>query len=765
MKRFVNYLFFIGLIFLFIAGCSVEEQDISIIPLPVSQKVLKGNFIIKEGTGIVYDNDMLKMSADYLMNYIDEKYGIVTSVSSNKTGNKSVRLMLSDTIKNSEGYFLKIRKNGVEIAGADPAGVFYGIQSLLQLMPPSEDKLEQISVVCADIEDYPRFKWRGQHLDVARHFVSTDFVKNFLDVMAMHKLNMFHWHLTEDQGWRIEIQKYPKLTEIGAWRDSTIIGYNTQYPEVYKKERYGGFYTREEIKEIVEYAKERHITIVPEIEMPGHSLAALAAYPEYSCTGGPFNVSPRWGIFEDVFCAGKEETYEFLMDILDEVIQLFPGEYVHIGGDEVPKDRWEKCKDCQRKIREEGLSNEHELQSYFVKRIENYLHNKGKKLIGWDEILEGGLPERAIVMSWRGMNGGIEAARARHNTVMTPWTPCYFYVYQGKYKEPVAGGNYNLLKDVYEYDPVPRELNENEAKYILGGQGCAWSEYMPEPDIAEYMIFPRLSALSEVLWSEKSQKNWDDFLVRMDKQYLRLDYYDINYRVDYPDNYGFINRFIEDQVTVTLSNVIHGSEIRYTTDGTDPDETSPLYTEPIVLNLSGQNPLTLKSRTFMPNGRKSAVHEGEFVKLEWNKALSPEQIEPGLKYQYFKKEILSFNEIPSSPDNQGTIENIKFPAGIANDFFALTYEGFIKVPAKGVYDFNLSSGSGKAVLYINNINLVDNSADLPRYYEQTGKIALEEGYHKLKLNYLNTIHKPIVKLGCSYNDSKVEDIPETWFYN
>ncbi len=765
MKTFVKYLFIIGFMYTLITGCTVKDQKISIIPKPVSQKIVKGNFVLKEGTAIVYDSEELKSTAGYLRNFIEEKYGIATSVSGDGSENRSVRLSLSDTIKNSEGYVLKIRKNGVEIAGADGAGVFYGIQSLLQMMPSSAGRLKQISVSSADIEDYPRFKWRGQHLDVARHFFPVEYVKNFIDVMAMHKLNTLHWHLTEDQGWRIEIKKYPKLTEIGAWRDSTIIGYNAQYPPRYKKERYGGFYTQEEIKEVVEYAKERHITVVPEIEMPGHCLSALAAYPELSCTGGPFSVAAKWGIFEDVFCAGKEAVYEFLIDVIDEVIPLFPDEYFHIGGDEVPKDRWEKCKDCQSKIKEEGLKDEHELQSYFVKRIEKYLHSKGKKLIGWDEILEGGLPERAIVMSWRGMDGGIAAARAHHYTIMTPWTPCYFYVYQGKYREPVAGGNYTLLSDVYEFDPVPKELNEQEAKYILGGQGCAWSEYMPDEDIAEYMIFPRLSALSEVLWSDKSQKNWDDFLIRMDDHYLRLDYFDINYRVDYPADYAFINRFIEDEVEITLSNVINNSEIRYTTDGSEPVESSPLCTGPLKLNLGDNSPVVLKSVTFMPNGRRSAVHEGVFEKLEWQLSLDAANVESGLNFQYFEKEILSVDEVKGDPDKNGIIENVKFPDNAADNFFALVYEGYIKVPEKAVYDFNLSTSSGKGILMIGNMNVVDNTDELPRYYQRTGKIALEKGFHKFNLTYLTTIHRAGLKLGCTYNDKKVEEIPESWFFH
>lgn len=390
---------------------------------------------------------------------------------------------------------------------------------------------------------------------------------------------------------------------------------------------------------------------------------------------------------------------------------------------------------------------------------------KGKKLIGWDEILEGGLPERATVMSWRGMDGGIAAARAHHYTIMTPWTPCYFYVYQGKYKEPVAGGNSTLLSDVYEFDPLPKELNDDEAKYILGGQGCAWAEYMPNEDVAEYMIFPRLSALSEVLWSDKSQKDWNDFLKRMDDQYLRLDDFNINYRVDYPADYGFINRYLAEDVEIILSNVVNDSEIRYTTDGSEPDESSPVYTVPFTLNLTSGSPVVLKSRTIMPNGRKSAVHEGVFEKLEWQLSVDAAEVESGLNFQYFEKEILNVEEINGNPDKKGIIENIIFPDNAADNFFAIVYEGYLKTPEKAVYDFNLSTSSGKGVLMIGNMNVVDNTAELPRYYQQTGKIALEEGFHRFRLTYLTTIHKAGLKLGCTFNDKKVEDVPASWFYH
>ena len=529
-KFFKGYILFV-LLSSFITGCNSKEKNLSIIPKPVIQKQLKGKFLLGNDTKVVVGNNELQNSGDFLKSFLNEKYGIKIEVTAEIPEKNYIQLTLTDKLKDTEGYQLTIGNNSVEVIGNTSTGIFYGIQTLMQLFPPLAQQQKQIVLNAASIEDFPRFRWRGLHLDVSRHFFSVEFIKNLLDVMAMHKLNIFHWHLTDDQGWRIEIQKYSKLTEIGAWRDSTILGHLRQYPPKYEKKKYGGYYTQKEIKEIVQYAKERHITVVPEIDMPGHFLAALAAYPQFSCTGGPFSVATEWGVFLDVLCAGKEKTFHFIENILDEVIPLFPGEYIHIGGDEVLKNRWRNCEYCQRRIKEEGLKDENELQSYFIKRVENYLYNKGKQVIGWDEIIAGGLPERAIVMSWRGMEGGIKAVKSHNYAIMAPWTPCYFYVYQGKYKEPQASGDINSLRDVYEFDAISDILNEDEKKYILGGHGCAWSEYMPSEEIAEYMIFPRLSALSEALWTEKSQKNWNDFVKRMDDQYNRLDYHNINYRV------------------------------------------------------------------------------------------------------------------------------------------------------------------------------------------------------------------------------------------
>src|SRR4030095_6565101 len=367
------------------------------------------------------------------------------------------------------------------------------------------------------------------HLDVGRHFMPVEFVKKYIDLLAYYKMNYFHWHLTEDQGWRIEIKKYPKLQEIAAWRDETLIGHYSDQPVQYDGLRYGGYYTQEEIKDVVKYAEDRFVTIIPEIEMPGHSQAALAAYPELACTPGPFKVATSWGVFEDVFCP-YDTTFSFLQDVLDEVVSLFPSKYIHIGGDECPKTRWEHSAFCQALMKKEGLKNTHELQSYFIQRIEKYLNSKGKSIIGWDEILEGGLAPDATVMSWRGMQGGIDAAKAGHDVIMTPGDYCYFDRYQSEpSEEPLAIGGLLKLEKVYAFDPVPAELSSDEARHILGGQGNVWTEYIDTPEKVEYMVYPRAIALAEVLWTPSARKSWLDFTKRLTQHLDRLDGMHVNY--------------------------------------------------------------------------------------------------------------------------------------------------------------------------------------------------------------------------------------------
>ena len=398
-----------------------------------------------------------------------------------------------------ESYSISITSAEIRIAYTSTASCFHAVHSLFQLMQ-QEPLDSSIRFPLCFVKDFPKFQWRGLHVDVARHFFTVEELKKFLDLMSMYKFNMFHWHLTDDQGWRIEIKSYPKLTEIGAWRDSTVQHHYSTYPRTWDTTRYGGFYTQAQIKEVVDYASARHIMVVPEIEMPGHARAALAAYPEFSCTGIAHNVPGLWGVFDDVFCT-KDSTLLFLQSILGEVIPLFPGPYIHIGGDEVPKTRWQTCPQCQAKMKVLQLQDEHELQSYFIRQMDRYISSMGRKLIGWDEILEGGLSPNAVVMSWRGTEGGIAAAKQGHYAVMTPGSHCYFDHYQGKSaSEPLAIGGYTPLEKVYEFDPVPKELSAQEANYILGGQGNLWTEYIPTFDQLTYMAFPRAIALSQALW-------------------------------------------------------------------------------------------------------------------------------------------------------------------------------------------------------------------------------------------------------------------------
>lgn len=417
----------------------------------------------------------------------------------------------------AEAYQIDTRVGEVSVLGGDAAGLFYGVQTLLQLL--EDDRWQACS-----LRDAPRFAWRGMHLDVSRHFFSLPELKRYIDLLALYKMNTFHWHLTDDQGWRIEIKKYPLLTEVGAFRSETLIGRPSAEMQ-YDGRPYGGFYTQAEVRELVAYAAARHITIVPEIEMPGHSLAALAAYPQFACTPGPFAVARSWGVFEDVYCAGKDATFDFLTDVLDEVMDLFPGPYLHIGGDECPKTRWTACAACQARMQAEGLVDEHALQSYFIQRVERHVNARGRKIIGWDEILEGGLAPNAAVMSWRGTDGGIAAAQAGHYAVMSPGNPCYFDHYQAQptADEPLAICCYNPLEAVYAYEPVPAALSATEAAFILGAQGNVWTEYMPTFEQVTYMALPRMAALAEVLWTPPGQKDYDDFLLRLRQYSKQLD--------------------------------------------------------------------------------------------------------------------------------------------------------------------------------------------------------------------------------------------------
>jgi hexosaminidase len=505
---------------------SITIAQCPVIPTPSGYLPINGYFIVPD-TLTINAPEMMPTTYDYL-----EKELAARSIVLRRTGKAGNLKFLQIDHTAEHGYEMNIASN-IVIAYKSHEGAFYAVNSLLQMIVENDGKL---SIQKCFINDEPRFDWRGLHLDVSRHFFNVEEVKGFIDLMALYKFNTFHWHLTDDQGWRIEIKKYPKLTSIGGFRDSTVIGHFSDSPRKYDTEKYGGFYTQEEVKEVVAYANTKFINVVPEIEMPGHSRAALAAYPEFSCTEELQPVPGLWGVFDDVYCS-KAESIDFMKDILTEVLELFPSEYIHIGGDEAPKERWKECKYCQKVIKKNKLKDTHELQSYFIRQIDAFLTERGRKLIGWDEILEGGLSPNAAVMSWRGEKGGIEAAKQGHNVVMSPTAYCYFDYYQSTHDiEPVAIGGYLPLEKVYKYDPVPEELTEEQEKFILGGQANLWTEYIASMDHAEYMVFPRALALIQSLWC-KNKPEYDVFLdtyLKYHEDYLKFHNVNFANSIHYP---------------------------------------------------------------------------------------------------------------------------------------------------------------------------------------------------------------------------------------
>ncbi|MCV6628492.1 MAG: beta-N-acetylhexosaminidase [Flavobacteriaceae bacterium] len=501
-------LFNLAIILCFL-GCTPtipSAEKVAIIPAPNHLKIESKEFVIDENTVFVIPPSWQQVG-NYLQHFVEKGLQLPLRQLKNAQTN-FIQFHLDSQIKNKEAYRLSIATNSIHIHAGSEAGAFYAVQTLMQLFPTHFESPEfnkkQIAIQCLSIEDAPAYAYRGMHLDVGRHFYSVEFIKKYIDMLSRLKLNRFHWHLTEDQGWRIEIKKYPKLTSVGAFRKETLIGHARNKPHQFDGKPYGGFYTQDQIKEIVAYAKQRFVTVIPEIELPGHSSAAIAAYPELGCGIRPVEVATKWGIFDDIYCP-KESTFAFLEDVLDEVMMLFPSEYIHIGGDEAPKANWNACSNCQKRIQQLGLKDSHELQSYFIKRIEMYLNRKGRQIIGWDEILEGGLAPNATVMSWRGVKGAIATAQQGNPVILTPNSHCYFDYYQAEGDQPLAIGGYLPLEKVYSFNPQLEALTAEERKHIMGIQGNVWTEYMPTSQQVEYMAFPRIMALSELAWT--SQKD------------------------------------------------------------------------------------------------------------------------------------------------------------------------------------------------------------------------------------------------------------------
>ncbi len=566
------------------------KGKVSIIPMPVNVQEKADSFLLNKRTVLVAGNEADKQTAALFNSWLKELTGYELDVAPQGTDNAILLHSGTDTT-NAEGYTLDVNNKTITINGNSSAGTFYGVQSLIQLLPV--EKASAMYVPGVHIEDAPRFAYRGLHLDVSRHFFPVEFIKKYIDLMAMHKYNTFHWHLTDDQGWRIEIKRFPRLQEVASKRKETMAGHYNEGK--YDGKPYGGFYTQEQVKEVVKYAAEHFVTVIPEIEMPGHALAALAAYPNLGCTGGPYEVGTRWGVLDDVFCAGNDSVFTFLESVMEEVLPLFPSRYVHIGGDECPKVRWEKCPKCQARIKALGLKDEHALQSYFIQRMEKYLNAHGKQIIGWDEILEGGLAPNATVMSWRGIEGGITAAKQHHDVIMTPGDYCYFDHYQSKSKtEPLAIGGYLPVSKVYEYEPIPAELTADEAKYIKGAQANLWSEYIASPEHMEYMVYPRATALAEVLWSPADKRDYNNFVERLKVHLKRLDLKKVNYAKHVFEITGAVEDNHKGGVQVKLDAKLDGGKITYTTDSTAPTAEGTAYRAPVQVQQSG----TIRAQVF-----------------------------------------------------------------------------------------------------------------------------------------------------------------------
>jgi hexosaminidase len=736
------------------------------------------------------DSALLRPLAGLLAVPLRAASGLPLPIGSATTGgatSNAIAIRLDSAARNNaedEGYRLAVDERGATLSAATAAGVINGIETLRQLLPREVERGEratspwsasgpqQISLAATraptrwtipsvEIEDAPRFRYRGILLDVARYYFPPDFLEKLVDMMAMYKFNALQLHLTDDQGWRIEIKKYPKLTQIGAWRkESMVVQDGTPY--VGDGKPHGGFYTQEQIRNLVAYAGARHITIIPEIEMPGHAGGALAAYPDLSCTGGPFEVSTKWGVHEDIFCP-SEQTFAFLEDVLTEVMQLFPSEYIHVGGDEVPKTRWKASPVAQEVIRRERLKNEEELQSYFIKRIERFLRAHGRRLIGWDEILEGGIAPEATVMSWRGIQGGIAAAQQGHDVIMSPTDYAYLDAYQGDpTTEPRAIGGFLPLDSVYAWEPVPNALTVEQSIHILGAQGNLWTEHVPTTTHAEYMLFPRMLAMSEVFWSPKKSRNWEGFLARVPAQLARLDALGANYRV--PDPLGLIaeRKILEDRTRVAMSSFVPAAVIRYTTDGSEPTASSPIYASPIDVRVSGA-PVTVSARVFMPNGRSGSVVRERISRATWHAPVRAraDSLRPGLLYAYNEGVFASADDVTTLPPSRtGTVSQVALRGDEAPEKYGVHLRGYVHVPDDTLYTFYLACDDG-GKLRIDGELVVDHDGQHDAT-EKAGQVALRAGYHALDLVYFQAGGGVALRLSVSAPAVSKHEVEKEW---
>lgn len=733
------------LTFLLSSSIIVKAQDTDpyagIIPAPVSVKKAPGEFVLSQETVIQADtpnNKAVQFFSSYLANNM--AYNKQVGLRNARVSTTTIYLTSTGTENlPAEGYRLTITPQQITVAGKG-AGLFYGIQTLIQLIPLERGATAKLPAVT--IEDYPRFGYRGMMLDVCRHFFSVEFVKRYIDLMAAYKLNTFHWHLTDDQGWRIEIKKYPKLTSVGSTRKESVIGnYKDRQPLQYDGVPVSGYYTQNQIRDVIKYAADRYITVVPEIEMPGHALAALASYPELSCDPGQkYEVTGKWGVFNNIYCP-SEKTFSFLQDVLTEVIDLFPSKYIHIGGDEAPKDVWKQSKFCQDLIKRLKLKDEHGLQSYFIQRMEKFVNSKGRSIIGWDEILEGGLAPNATVMSWRGEEGGIQAAKESHDVIMTPSSQAlYFDHAQGKInQEPVGIGGNAPIQKTYAYNPTPAALTPEQQKYIKGVQANLWTEYITTENKVEYMILPRMMALSEVAWTPTANKNYKDFSeTRLPQHLAWLDKNGYNFRV--PPAIGNADTvMIGSAMTVNLKSPVKGAKIYYTIDGYTPRETELLYTTPMTYPVPLNEYRDLKTIVVTPSGKRSVITAAKM----FNKApLAPVDYTgntPGLKYQASAGTYVNTTQInPAAVIDTGVAKSFSTALSAfkkAFNKYGVVFSGYLRADVDGNYGFSTASSNG-SVLLIDDVPIVDNDGRTGAN-EQQGAIPLLKGYHKITIKYVD----------------------------
>lgn len=738
-----------GMALCFLASCAEPQgevksynQGINIIPTPQSLVQHDGFFRLGSNTAIAAASPEAKTVAEFFAAKMRTATGLNIQVA--EKGNIQLSVDPSLDVANDEGYTLDVTKDGAVVVAKTAQGLFYGMQSFLQLLPAEIESPSKVNGIAwqapaVSIKDAPRFGYRGIMLDPCRHFMPVENVKKYLDVLSLFKMNRMHWHLTDDQGWRIEIKKYPKLTEIASKR---IDGEGTEH---------SGYYTQEEIKEIVKYAADRFITVVPELELPGHEMAAIAAYPNLSCKGEQGTPRVIWGVEDIVMCPGKEDMFTFLQDVIDEMVPLFPSEYFHIGGDECPKISWKNCPLCQKRIKEEGLkadskhSAEERLQSYVIQRMEKYLATKGKKIIGWDEILEGGLAPSATVMSWRGEDGGIAAALMDHTVIMTPGgNGMYLDAYQGDSKiEPVTIGGYTLLEKTYSYDPIPDTLVAmGKSNYILGVQGNTWSEYMYDEAKRDYMVFPRILAVAEIGWTNLDRKDYKDFERRIENAYVRLDGHAINYHIPQPEQPNGSCNFVTFTDKASLEfKTTRPIKMVYTLDGSEPTPASTAYTAPIEITET----TTLKIASVLPSGKMSPIRTIQVEKQSLAPAKEVAKTTPGLNMEVTDGMYLNVKELEAAKKEtkKSVIKDLKEIRSVVKtsesmrgvNQYAAVATGYVNIPEDGVYFIS----SDLEEVWIDGKLLVNNGGEVKRFSRHDSSVALAKGLHEIKAVFLGHI--------------------------